>query len=169
VSAGKNGAIYVVDRDNMGGYNPDDDSQIVQSRPSFYAANFSAPAYFNGYVYFSASGGRIDAFRMTDGLLSTTATSRSPQTFGFPGGTLAASANGAADAILWAVQRNGGSSPAVLRAYNASNLSSQLYSSDASGARDSLDAAAKFSVPLVANGKVFVTTLGRLTIFGLLP
>jgi hypothetical protein len=109
-----------------------------------------------------------DAFSLTNGLLSSAATSRSPQTFSFPGGTLAVSANGASEGILWALQRNGGSSPAVLRAYDALNLSVQIYSSDASGTRDALDTAAKFSVPLVANGKVFVTTYGRLTVFGLL-
>jgi len=43
-----------------------------------------------------------------------------------------------------------------------------LYSSDQLSSRDSLDFATKFSVPLVANGKVFVTTMGRLTIYGLL-
>jgi hypothetical protein len=57
----------------------------------------------------------------------------------------------------------------VLRAYDASNLGIQLYSSDQAGSRDALDYAAKFSVPLVVNGKVFVTTIGRLTIYGLLP
>jgi hypothetical protein len=91
---------------------------------------------------------------------------------------LAVSANGSADGILWAIQRNGdcgvqitcgSAAPGVLRAYDAANLGAQLYASDESGARDALDFAAKFSVPLVVNGKVFVTTLGRLTIFGLLP
>jgi hypothetical protein len=151
----------------MGGYNPTDDSQIVQSMPAHYGANFSSPVYFKGSVYFSASGAHIEALALTNGVLSSGATPRSPESFSFPGGTLAISANGTSDGILWALQRNG-SAPVVLRAYDASNLGTELYSSDASGSRDSLDTAAKFSVPLVANGKVFVTSAGQLTVFGLL-
>jgi hypothetical protein len=82
---------------------------------------------------------------------------------------LAISADSAANGILWALRRNGQDSPAVLHAYDALNLGVELYNSAASGARDQLDPAAKFSVPLVANGKVFVTTKGKLTVFGLLP
>jgi hypothetical protein len=58
----------------------------------------------------------------------------------------------------------------VLRAYDASNLTFLLYGSDqAPGARDTLDFAAKFSVPLVANGRVYVGSMGKLTVYGLLP
>jgi hypothetical protein len=167
VAAGKNGTVYVVDRNNMGGYNPVDNSQIVQSLPAYFASTFSAPTYFNGYVYFSPSGGGVEAFAVTNGMLSTTGI-RSSQSYSFPGGTLAVSASGTSNGILWAIQRNG-SSPAVLRAYNALNLSQELYNSAASGTRDVLDPAAKFSVPLVADGKVFVATTRTLAVFGLLP
>jgi hypothetical protein len=169
LNSGKNGSIYVVDRDNMGHYNPSDDSQIVQALPHVFAGNFTGPTYFNGSVFISSSGASIAAFQLANGLLSTGTTSQSSEAFPFPGGTTAISANGTSDAILWALQRNGASSPAVLRAYDASNLGIELYRSDASGSRDRLDAAAKFSVPLVANGRVFVTSTGRLTVFGLLP
>jgi hypothetical protein len=168
VAAGKNGTIYVVDRDDMGGYNPVDNSQIVQSMPAYFASTFSAPTYFNGYVYFSPPGGRVETFAVANGMLSTTGI-RSQQSYSFPGGSLAISASGTSNGILWAVQRNGSTSPAVLRAYNALNLGQELYNSSASGTRDQLDPAAKFSVPLVADGKVFVATTGTLTVFGLLP
>ena len=69
---------------------------------------------------------------------------------------------------MWAVQDNN-PSPGVLHAYDATNLSNELYNSSQAGTRDALDVAAKFNTPVVANGKVFVLSSGRLTAFGLLP
>jgi hypothetical protein len=185
VSAGKNNTIYLVDRDNMGHYNASDDSQIVQSLVDVFPygtpepGNYSGAVYFNGKIYFGPIADNIQAFTLTNGLLSTSATSRSTEIYAYPGATMAISANGSANGILWAIERNGdcgtqascnAAAPGTLRAYDAANLTFELYSSDqAPDDRDSLDFAAKFSVPLVANGKVFVTSTGKLTVFGLLP
>ena len=87
----------------------------------------------------------------------------------YPGGALAISANGTADGILWAIQRNGETGPGVLRAYDPANLANEFYNSNQTLPRDALDTPAKFSVPLVVNGKVFVGSTGRLTVYGLLP
>jgi len=185
VSAGKNNTIYLVDRDNMGHYNTgNNDNQIVQSLVDIFPfgtpepGNYSAPVYFNETVYFGPIADNVQAFRLTSGLLSTSATSRSFEVYSYPGATLAISANGAANGILWAIQRNGdcgtaascaAAAPGVLRAYDAGDLSVELYASDQAQSRDVLDFAAKFSVPLVANGKVFVASASQLTIYGLLP
>jgi hypothetical protein len=175
LSAGKNGTIHVIDRDDMGHYNSSNDNQAVQTVQNIFPfgnpelGNFSAAAYFNGYVYFSPIADNLQAFRVTNGLLSTAPTSRSPELFTYPGGTIDVSSSGVTNGIVWAVQMNGTSSPGVLRAYNAANLGIELYNSSQAGTRDTLDPAAKFSVPLVANGKVFVASSGRLTVFGLLP
>jgi hypothetical protein len=106
---------------------------------------------------------------LNNGLLSVTPTSQSSDTYGFPGGALAISANGTNNAILWAVQRKGATTPGVLHAYDAYNLGVEFYNSDQAGSRDTLDFAAKYSVPLVINGKVFVASLSKLTVYGLLP
>ncbi len=182
ISAGKDNAMYLVDRDNMGHYNASNDSQIVQSLVNIFPfgtpepGNYSAAVYFNGTVYFSPIADTIQAFRLTNGLLSVSPTSRSSQNYAYPGGSMAVSANGSANGILWAVQRNAtaiddqdASAPGVLHAYDANDLSVELYNSDQAGTRDTLPAAAKFSVPLVANGKVFVATVNSLTVYGLLP
>ncbi len=95
----------------------------------------------------------------------------------YPGATLSVSANGNSNSILWAVERvdqdplgNGTRAPGVLHGFDATDLSTELYNSnEAAGARDSLDFAAKWAAPLVANGKVFVASEGLLTVFGLLP
>jgi hypothetical protein len=171
VSAGKNGTIDLIDRDNMGHFNRSGDTQIVQTLVNIFPfgtpepGNYSAPAYFNGNVYFSPVADTVQAFRLSGGLLSTTPTSRSSEIFAYPGGTLAVSANGAADGIIWALERRGSSSGA-LRAYDASDLGIELYNSDQAGSRDTLDEIVKFSAPLIANGKVYVASAGRLTIFG---
>jgi hypothetical protein len=166
--AGKNSKIYLVDRDNLGHFNLSNDNQIVQSLP---LPNFlySTPIYFNGRVYFAPIGSTVRAYDLAAGELSTTPSSQSAQTFAFPGAALTISANGASSGILWAVERNGDLAPGVLRAYNPANLGVEYYNSDLAGAEDTLGPPAKFSIPLVANGSVYVGTLNELVVYGLLP
>jgi len=182
VSAGKNASMFLIDRDNMGHYNASSNNLAVQSLINIFPhgtpepGNYSAPVYFNGTVYFSPVADTIQAFRLTNGLFNTTPTSRSSDVYAYPGGTLAISANGSADAILWSVERNAtavsdqdSSSAGVLHAYDPANLAIELYNSTQAGTRDRLSAAAKFSAPLVANGKVFVATVNSLAVYGLIP
>ncbi len=183
ISSGKNGTIYVVDRDNMGHYNSSNDNQIVQAIVNSFpggtygTGNFKAPVYFNGHVYFSADADNIKSFSISNGLLSLSPTSQTSLIPGYPGSTLSLSANGTANGILWVIERintdqngNGSVAPGILHAYNANNLATQLYNSNqASGGRDALDYVAKWSAPLIVNGKVFVASNTRLTAFGLLP
>jgi len=176
ISSGKNATVYVVDRDDLGGFNSNNNSHAVQTLPNIFpngtqpvSGNFSAPVTFNGSVYFAPQQDTLQAFGLTNGLLSNAPTSRSSENYGDRGGTLAISANGTTNGILWSIQRNGPSAPGVLRAYDPANLANELYNSGQIGSRDILDIATKFSVPLVVNGKVFVGSLGQLTVYGLLP
>jgi fibronectin type 3 domain-containing protein len=180
VSAGKNGTIYLVDRDNMGHFSSND-SGVVQSLTNIFPngtpepGNYSAPVYFSGTVYFGPISDRLQAFQLTNGLLSTAPTSVSAAIYPYPGAVIALSSNGASNGILWAIQRNDSAvaepstSAATLRAYLASSLATELYNSTQAGARDTLSATSKFTVPLVANGRVYVLTQNQLTAFGLLP
>ena len=182
VSAGKNASMFLIDRDNMGHFNSGNNDQAVQSLINIFPhgtpepGNYSAPVYFNGTVYFSPVADTIQAFRLTNGLFNTVPASRSSDVYAYPGGTLAISANGSANAILWSVERNAtavsdadSSSAGVLHAYDPADLATELYNSTQAGTRDKLSAAAKFSAPLVANGKVFVATVNSLTVYGLIP
>src|SRR5262249_29234076 len=135
-------------------------------------------SYWNGRLFFSADADFIKSFRVTNGLLSTSPTSQSTFVVNYPGATLGMSANGTSNSILWAIERidldpiGGGNlrAPGVLHAFDATDLATELYNSNqAAGSRDMLDYAAKWASPLVANGKVFVATNGRLQAFGLLP
>jgi hypothetical protein len=183
LTAGKNGTIYLVDRDNMGHFNPNNNNQIVQSVVNIFpggtkaTGNFKAPVYWNGRLFYSADADAIKSFSLTNGMLSTTPTSQSSFVLTYPGATLGFSANGNTNGILWAIQRididplgGGARGPGVLHAFDANNLVNELYNSNqASGSRDVLDFTAKWSAPLVANGKVFIASLSQLTILGLLP
>jgi hypothetical protein len=181
ITAGKTGTVYVINRDNLGKYNSNNDNQIVQSLPGVFpnggaeSGNFSTPVYFNGYVYFGSSVDTVKAFQLTNGLLATAPASQTAAIFGVRGASVAISANGNTNGILWALQNNGVDpnndvgSPGVLFAYDANNLATELYNSAQAGSRDTMDNAAKFSIPLVANGKVFIAGQTQLTIYGLLP
>jgi hypothetical protein len=165
--AGKDRNIYVTDRRSMGGFNPNDNSTIYQSLPlALGGPEFGSPAWFNGQVYFGAVNDTIKAFSVNNAMLSTGPVSQSAPVFPFPGATPSISANGTASGILWAIENN---NPAVLHAFDASNLGNEIYNSNlAPDGRDYPGPGNKFIVPTVANGKVFVGTAGSVAVFGLL-
>jgi hypothetical protein len=180
ISAGKTGTIYVINRDNMGHFNASNDDQIVQALTGALpngdaeSGNFNSPVYYNGYIYFAAVSDSVRAFQLSSGLLSTAPTSVSSAIYPLRGGALAVSANGNTNGILWVLQTNGASAnnvnaAGVLYAFDANNLGNELYDSTEAGSRDTLDKATKFSVPVVANGKVFITSQSQLAVYGLLP
>jgi hypothetical protein len=175
VGAGKDGRIFLIDRDNMGGLNnpPLGPDLIVQELPdnTIAGGSWDTPAYFyagsisNQWIYYAGNGDRLKAFRITNGLLSTSPTSQSAISFtGSYGATPIVSANGTTNGIVWAVQQGG---TAVLRAYDALNLATELYASNQAGTRDQLGQSVKFATPTVGGGKVFVGTSNALTVFGL--
>jgi hypothetical protein len=151
----------------MGKYNPNANITLYQDLPgSLGGFNFSMPAFFNGSLYFGAVGDVLRAFSFTNARLNGGAVSRSTNTFGFPGTTPSISANGTAFGILWAAENE---DPAVLHAYDATDLSRELYNTNqAPNSRDLFGSKTKFGVPTIANGKVYVaTTGGTVGAFGL--
>jgi hypothetical protein len=172
VGTGKDGNIYVVDRDNMGKFNPTINN-IYQDVPRASSAPggllngvTSTPAYFNSMVYFGSDGDNLRGFTISGAKLSSIPTTMSEYVFPYPGITPSISANGTDSAILWAVEN---ASTAVLHAYDANNLGTELYNSNQAGTRDQFGAGNKFMVPTVANGKVYVGTPDGVAVFGLLP
>jgi hypothetical protein len=140
VGAGKEGKIYLVDRDNMGHYNAANDNQIVQEIPGAIGSAFSSPAYFNNQIYYQGSGDVMKAFLITNGVIVTTPISPGPRpaSVRYFGGTPVISANGTNNGIAWTIQSDafGSGGPAVLHAYNATNLALELYNSSQNLARD---------------------------------
>ena len=167
IGSGKDGNIYLIDRDNLGKFNASTD-QIVQELTGspLGGSEFGTPAYYNGSVYFGGVGASIRAFSITGGRLSTTPTSQSANTFGYPGSTVSISSNGTSNGIVWAAE-NG--DVAALHVYNAADLGQELYDSNQAGTRDQFGAGNKFITPTVANGHVYVGTTDGVAVFGLLP
>jgi hypothetical protein len=166
VGAGKDKNIYVVNRDSMGKFSPAGNNAYQEIDGAVSGGIYSMPAYFNNTIYFGPVGNSIMAFGIANALLSTTPSSQTGSSFSYPGATPGISANGAANAILWAVENSGGAG--VLHAYDAANLATELYNSNLAGARDHF-ADNKFITPTIANGKVYVGTPTGVIVFGLLP
>jgi len=174
VGAGKDGNIYVVNRDNMGKFNSSSNNIWQEVDGALGGSVFSSPAWFNGTVYYAAAGSTLRAFPVSAAKLATSASSRTKSSsttgfggsFTYPGASPAISANGTSNGIVWAHENT---NPAVLHAFDATNLANELYSSNtASGGRDQFGAGNKFITPMISGGKVFVGTQNAVAVFGLL-
>ena len=178
VTSGKNGHIYVLNRDNFGGYNTalNGNPQVIQEISGQLRQQMGTPAYWNGRLYFgpgiSPHLDGVKAFALHNGTLSTTPASQSAAIYHLTRSTVSVSANGNGNGIVWAVDNDAyyaaHQGPAVLHAYDARNLAHELYSSNQRASRDNPGQASKFTVPTVANGKVFVGTANQVSVYGLL-
>ncbi|HEY6375374.1 MAG TPA: hypothetical protein VIX90_07595 [Edaphobacter sp.] len=169
VGAGKDTNIYIADRDNLGKFNSTDNSNLYQElEGALYRGAWSMPAYFNSTVYYASVGDVLRAYPIANARLAGTASSTSSATFAYPGATPSISSNGNKNGIVWALESNIGT-PAVLHAYDATNLANELYNSNqAANGRDSFGNGNKFITPMIVNGKVYVGTPNGVAIFGLL-
>ena len=172
VNAGKEGTIDLVDRDNMGHWHANDDSQIVQTIPHALYGEYGAPAFWNNNIYFGGFNDYLKAFQFdsSTGQLLVVPVSQSPEYCLFPGPTPSVSSNGQNNGIAWIIETDSFASggPAILRAYDANNLATELYNSNESPQRDGAGPAVKFVVPIIANGLVFVGAKGEVDMYGLL-
>jgi hypothetical protein len=186
VQMGKEGKIYLIDRNNMGKYCPDrnppcngSDPQIVQEIPGATNGIWGSPAYWNGNVYYGGGndGGSPDNLKAfsfnanNSGLLSVSPTSKSSNSFAFATAAPVVSANGNTNGIVWIVDNSafGSSCCQALYAFDATNLAAMLYNSNqASGQRDVPGGAVKFSAPIIANGKVYMGSQGKVSAFGII-
>jgi len=178
IGGGKYGTLYVVNRDNMGKFNSSADQNIqsIQNAvgirvsgaptcsPTDDDCDYSTPAYWNGHLYVAGTNDHVKDYVLSNGLLSGPM-SMSPQTFGYPGSVPTVSANGTKNAIVWAVEP----SKAILHAYDANNVSNELYNSKQNATRDTLGSNVKFAPPTVADGKVYIGTKDHLVVYGILP
>ena len=166
VGAGKDGNLYVVNRDNMGKFSATGNNIWQPLNGVLSGGIWSTPAWYNGTLYYGPAGANLLAFAVTSARLAASPTSESIATFTYPGTAPAVSASGNANGIVWAHEN---SSPAVLHAYDASSLAHELYNSaQAANGRDQFGSGNKFITPTIADGKVFVGTQSGVAVFGLL-
>ncbi len=174
IGGGKDGVLYLLNGDSMGGSG---DPSAYQHFPLLGNGIFETAAFWNNTLYIAPVGAPMlaYAFNTSTNLFNTTPTSQSAATFGFPGSTPSVSATGSAsNGILWGIDSTNSCTgeapacaPAVLHAYSATDLATELWNSSMVGA-DAAGNAVKFTVPTVANGKVYVGTRGNNTggVFG---
>jgi hypothetical protein len=166
IIAGKQGMIYLVNRDNLGQYNSITD-QVVQEEPfdpDKEVEIYGGATYWNNLVYFGAEGQPVKAFSLINGVLSSGPVATTSAVH-YSRSVFSISANGTEDGILWALEIGRGKHD--LDAYNASNLK-LLYSSTQNPVRDPIDPLTHFALPTIANGKVYVGTTDNLVVMGLL-
>jgi len=167
VGAGKDRNIYLVNRDNMGKFNSSTNNIYQQLTTALAGGEYGMPAYFNNAIYYGSVGDHLKMFPFINARLQSNPSSTSSVTFAYPGATPSISANGTANGIVWVTSNT---NPAVLRAYDAANLATELYNSNqAANGRDNFGNGNKFITPMIANGKVFVGTTTGVGVFGLLP
>ena len=149
----------------MGKFNASS-NDIYQQLSKVLSSEFGMAACFNGTVYYGSINSKLQAFTLQAGKLGTTPSSQTSVSFTYPGTTPGVSANGTQNGIVWAIENT---SPAVLHAYDASNLGAELYNSNEAGSgRDQFGNGNKFITPMIVNGKVFVGTPTGVAVFGLL-
>jgi len=168
IGAGKDQNIYIVDRTNMGKFNPNNDNAIYQEIDGVLGGGeWAMAAYFNGNIYFAPEGNNLLQFQFSQARLSTSPLSKSAASFTYPGCTPSVSASGSSNGIVWAIEH---SDPLdVLHAFLASNLANELYNSNQAGNnRDRFGTASHFGTPMIVNGKVYVGTSNGIAVFGLL-
>ncbi len=173
IGGGKEGNLFLLNRDNMGHNNST--NQVVQTL-SFGNGIFATAAFWNNALYLAGVGGPVKmfSFNTTTGKFNTSTSSQSGNTYGFPGATPSVSANGASSGIVWTLDNHlfgtpgPSNGPTVLHAYDASNVATELWNSS-QGSGNTAGNAVKFTVPTVANGKVYVGTRSEIDVFGLLP
>jgi hypothetical protein len=182
IGGGKDGNVFVVNRDSMGGFNDSSNNvlQTIHIGTTQYNNIFSTPVYWNGSIYFHSNNDVLRAFSWNANAdagqqMSTASTSAANAVFGMHGATASLSANGSNNGIIWEIDNTSynstnpqASGPAILHAYDATNLGKELYNSTQAGSRDQAGPALKLTVPTIANGRVFVPTTTELDVYGLL-
>lgn len=164
--AGKDSNLYVVNRNSMGKFNPNNNDSIYQELAGALPGGiWSMPAYANGRLYFGPVGEPILEFQFKDAKLSTSPVAQTSTVFGYPGATPSISSNDGKNAIVWATENT---NPAVMHAYNAETLVELYNTSQAANGRDQFGVGNKFITPMIVNGKVYVGTTTGVGAFGLL-
>jgi len=165
VTGGKDQFINVLNRDQLGGLG---DASAVQ-KIGIGVSIFSTGAFWNNHYYLAGSNGNLNAYRLNASVPSFSLASTSPNTYGFPGSTPSVSAAGTANGVVWTLdnsryctKQSASCGPAVLHAHDAANLATEIWNSSMVGS-DAAGNAVKFTVPTIANGKVYIGTRGNNT------
>jgi hypothetical protein len=166
LAGGKEGVLYLLDRDNLGKHRPDNQQDSL-GRARLGKGIYGAPAYWFGHIYVQARNDRLRDLSLESGQLL--ASKSSLQQF-IPPATPVVSSNGSRDGIVWTIETkdwNASDRPAVLRAFDAADITHELFTSERNSARDRAGDCLRFTIPTVANGRVYVEAKRALEVYGL--
>jgi uncharacterized membrane protein (UPF0136 family) len=154
----------------MGGYSTSAENIVQEIPGQLQGGIWGMPAYWNGNVYFWGRNDSLRAYSVAGGALSSQWTSNGPDVNSFSDPTPSVSSNGTTNGVVWALETDTFSSndPAILRAYDATNVATEFYNSAQNSSRDAAPQAVKFTVPTIANGKVYVAGVNKASVYGLL-
>jgi hypothetical protein len=168
---GKNGALFVLDRDHLGHRQTADANAVLQVL-HLGGGIYSAPAFWNGHLYVSASKDYLSDFPIDHGHFPDIAVAKSNRRFDNPGATPAISANGNKNGIVWLIEtkvwNDFSNRTAILHAFDAKDVTHEIYNSEENSSRDRAGSAMRFTVPSIANGRVYVPAKGEIDVYGLL-
>lgn len=161
LTSGKEGRLYLLDRESLGGAQTGSDSKALASLPVSSSPTFGMAAYFKGSIYLAPENSPMFAFPISGATLAPSPSAQTANSFTALGATPSVSANGDQNGVVWALSSEAGGK---LLGYDAANLK-QLYDSDAQPA-DMFFGYAEFSVPAIADSKVFVPTYNGVAVYG---
>jgi hypothetical protein len=162
IVGGKDGVVYALNRDRM--------------KPSVHSFKlgggiYASPSYWNGHLFFLATNDYLKDYQISQGRISDAPVKTGTQKFANPGANPVVSANGTRDGIVWVIEtkvwNDYADKPSVLHAYDAANIARELYNSEQSGPRDRAGMTTRFTIPTIANGRVYVPAKREITVYGL--
>jgi len=175
IVTGKIGVIYLLDQTNLGKFHSGSNQDLQEVVLGFNLTSadngfYGQPAYWNGNLYAVIVADFLRQFPISNAAIASTASSVATKLYPYRGATPSVSANGSTNGIVWIEDANPYlfNGPSILDAYDASHVATQLYSSPTNGTGAACSAS-KFIVPVVANGKVYVSGSNCFSVFGLLP
>ncbi len=163
--AGKEGPLQVLHADQLS----EKPAQVLPLGGGMY----STPAYWNGHVFLLASNSSLKDFAVAGGKLSDNPVATGQQAFPNPGGSPVVTSNGTQNGIVWLIETKvwndyNSTKASVLHAYDAKNIAREIYNSEQNSARDRAGVTVRFTIPTVANGRVYIGTKREVTVYGLL-
>ena len=167
VVEGKGGILYLVNRDQMGHWHPENNGHATQTL-AVPGGIYGAMSYWNHNLYVVSDGDKLRQFALNHNQLSPGAQSATPGVSATP----TISANGLNNGIVWLLRSkawNDGDQPAALYAYDAANVARELYNSEQNAGRDRAGLTLRFNIPMVVNGHVYVGARREVDVYGLLP
>lgn len=178
----KEGRVYILNLDNLGHFNAAGDTQIPQALQVGNRACFTGigngfaegpdwqrlygnASYWNQNLYMGTANGPLRQFHFQGGTLIPTPFALSPTSYFLRGANTVVSSNGLQNGIVWAYEKSADNNRAILHAYDATLVSRELWNSSMN-ARDLMGPGNAFGVPVIANGRVIVSSDKSVFVFG---